>query len=365
MLGLEKSKLFDSLSEPELKLLKESAAIQEYPAERVIFEEGDDGDGIYIVLAGGVQISAVINDGERRVLSQVGAGDFFGEMAVLDQEPRSGTATCTEASTLAFIPREELIKMIERSPRLAISLVREFSLRMRDFNRQYIREVLQAERLTLVGRFARTIVHDLKNPLNIIGLAAELGDMPGASEEMRKNASSRIRKQVERVTNMINELLEFTRGSQNPVILGATEFAPYVARIAADLAAEAADKQVTLSLETPPQVTILMDSKRVLHVFSNLVHNAVDAMPDGGTITFRFQLAPEELITEIHDTGPGLAPEITPRLFEAFATFGKAKGTGLGLSICKRIIEDHGGWIKAANNPSGGTVFSFSLPLRK
>ena len=365
MLGLEKSKLFDSLSERELQLLKENAVIREFPARQAIFEEGDEGDGIYVVLSGLVQISAVINDGDRRVLSTVGPGDFFGEMAVLDQEPRSGTATCTEPCTLAFIRREELIRMIERSPRLAISLVREFSLRMRDFNRQYIREVLQAERLTLVGRFARTIVHDLKNPLNIIGLAAELADMPGASDEIRKSASSRIRKQVERVSNMINELLEFTRGSQNPVFLGATEFAPYVRKIAEDLGAEAADKRVTITVEPPPEVTILMDSKRVLHVFSNLVHNAVDAMPDGGDITFRFQLTPDELIIEVRDTGPGIAPEATPRLFEAFATFGKAKGTGLGLSICKRIVEDHGGWIKAGNVPGGGAIFSFSLPLAK
>jgi len=65
----------------------------------------------------------------------------------------------------------------------------------------------------------------------------------------------------------------------------------------------------------------------------------------------------------VADTGPGIAPEIAERLFEAFASFGKAHGTGLGLSICKRIVEDHNGWIAARNGDGGGAVFSFGLPM--
>jgi len=69
------------------------------------------------------------------------------------------------------------------------------------------------------------------------------------------------------------------------------------------------------------------------------------------------------VVTEIEDTGPGIAPEIADQLFEVFATHGKAHGTGLGLSICKRIIEDHHGWIEARNECGRGAVFAFGLPL--
>ena len=103
---------------------------------------------------------------------------------------------------------------------------------------------------------------------------------------------------------------------------------------------------------------------RMTHVFHNLISNAVDAMtPEGGSISIRFRVCERMLVTEIEDQGPGIATEIMPTLFEAFATHGKPNGTGLGLSICQRIVVDHGGKIEARNLPERGAVFSFTLPI--
>jgi signal transduction histidine kinase len=88
-------------------------------------------------------------------------------------------------------------------------------------------------------------------------------------------------------------------------------------------------------------------------------------MPEGGKIILRFQATEKEVVTEVEDGGRGIAPEIAGELFQVFATHGKAHGTGLGLSICKRIIEDHRGWISARNKPGRGAVFSFGLPRRQ
>jgi signal transduction histidine kinase len=110
--------------------------------------------------------------------------------------------------------------------------------------------------------------------------------------------------------------------------------------------------------------SVLMDQRRMHHVFANLINNASDVMPGGGKIYFSFEKNEREAITHVEDTGPGIPPEILPRLFETFATFGKANGTGLGLSICKRIVEDHKGWIRARNAPGRGAIFSFALPLK-
>jgi signal transduction histidine kinase len=237
---------------------------------------------------------------------------------------------------------------------------------MRDFNHQYTREVLQAERLTLVGRFARSIVHDLKNPLNIIGISAEMAAMDNATREDRCAARDRIRKQIDRLSDMINELLEFTRGSSATVVLAKSSYADFIRELMEGIRPEAAAKSVAVELENePPDVALLINPKRLAHVFYNIVHNACDAMPEGGTIKLRFSQTDKQVTTEIEDTGRGVAPEIEPRLFEAFATYGKAQGTGLGLSICKKIVEDHSGKITSRSEPGHGAIFSFTLPLHR
>lgn len=362
MADLKKSKLFTGLLAEELQTLEQAAQIKVFSANQQLFKEGDPGDGIYLIIEGTVQISSIIGQNERRVLSRLGPGEFFGEMAVLDNEPRSATVSAETDTRVYFIPRDDLLHMLEHSPMLAASLVREISQRLREFNRHYIREVLQSERLALVGRFARSIVHDFKNPLAIISFASDMIEAD-ATPAIQHLAQQRIRKQVDRLSNMINELLEFTRGAQSSVVLGQADYGAFVEQLVDEIRPEAAEKSVTLACENlPKKVMVQLDTRRLPHVFYNLIHNAIDAMPDGGKITIRCCVHETEVVTEIEDTGKGIAPEIASRLFEPFATYGKSSGTGLGLSICKRIIEDHRGKIQARTEPGRGAVFSFSLP---
>jgi signal transduction histidine kinase len=364
MVALESTKLFGGLAPAESELLNGAAELRKFAHDHVIFKEGDAGDGMYVVGSGAVEISALVPNGERKPLARLDPGDYFGEMAVIDNQPRSASALASGDTCVYYLPRELVLKLLERSPLLAVRIIQEFSHRMREFNKQYIDEAMQAERLTLVGRFARSIVHDFKNPLNVIGLAAELTALERATPEMRAKAASRIRNQVDRLSNMINELLEFTRGAQNPIVLAHTHYGRVVEQIIDELRPETGEKHVEIVCPELPDVELLLDPQRLTHVFFNLVHNACDAMmPDGGKIFFRFYPRGKELITEIEDTGKGIAPEIAPRLFEAFATHGKSNGTGLGLSICKKIIVDHKGHIEAQNHPGRGAVFSFGLPL--
>jgi signal transduction histidine kinase len=362
---LEASKLFRQLSPAELKAVRLVAREQRFSAGQEIFKEGDNGDGVYVVQNGLVEISAPVAQDTRLVLSQIGPGDMFGEMAVIDYKPRSACAVAKSDSLVLFIPRAEMLSLIERSPVLALALLREISNRLREFNRLYLREVLQTERLAIIGRFARSIVHDLKNPLNIIGLTAELAGMEQVAPEIRLQATTRIRKQVDRISDLISEILDFTQGSQTDFVLAPTDYGAFVAQLLEELGPEASLKSVKLELEAPPPpVELLIHPKRLRRVFYNLVHNATDAMPEGGRVVLRIRVTPKEVVTEIEDFGQGIAPEIVDQLFQVFVTHGKAHGTGLGLSICKRIVEDHRGWISARDKPGSGAVFSFGLPRR-
>ena len=252
MVPLEACKLFNNFSEDELKSLRQVTQEKSFKANAEIFKEGDPGDGMYVVKSGGVQISAMVSENDRRVLSRLEPGDSFGEMAVLDSEPRSACAIAEHDSVLYFISRDDLLCLLEKIPRLSAKFVHDINKRLRDFNRHYIQEVVQAERLALVGRFARSIVHDLKNPLNIIGIAAELAGMETASAESRQSAKVRIRRQVDRITGMVNELLEFTRSSQTSIALSPTDYATFVQQTVDEIRPEIELKGVKLEIATPP-----------------------------------------------------------------------------------------------------------------
>jgi signal transduction histidine kinase len=366
VISLESSKLLNGLPIEQWSDLREAVQVKSLPAGETIFQEGDAGDGVYVVRSGLVEISACMNQEVRRPLTRIPPGDFFGEMAVLDNEPRSAMASAKTDTEVYFIPREALLQALRKSPELALGLLRIFSKRMREFNRQYLDEALQAERLTLVGKFARSIVHDLKNPLNVISLAAEIIGTPGVAEQSRTYARTRILKFVGRIQNMVNELLEFTRGARSGVNLTEANYAEFINQVIEDLRFDLQGDAVEFCFDSPPPpIRLMLDTTRLTHVFNNLVHNAVEIMPKGGKIILRFEVESECLLTEVEDTGPGIPPELEGRLFEPFATHGKAKGTGLGLSICQRIVQDHEGQIGIRREPGRGAIFCIRLPLKR
>jgi len=363
VIALESIELFRGLAREELQALRLIAREKHFAAQTVIFNEGDPGDGVYFVKNGLVEIAGLVC-GNRRILSQLGPGEIFGEMAVIEHRPRSATATAAKDTDVYYLPRGEMLSFIQRSPGLALGLLQYISHRLREFSQLYLREVVQAERLAVVGNFARSIVHDLKNPLSIISLSAETFDRPEIAAEARARASTRIRRQTARISDLISDILIFTEGKRVDADLQPANYHTYVMELVAELRAEAEPKDVRVQLQNePPSVLVRFNPRRLSRVFHNLVHNATDMMPGGGVIYLRFRSDGKEMVTEIEDTGPGIAPEMADKLFEAFATFGKEHGTGLGLSICKKIVEDHQGRIWARSEPGHGAVFAFALPL--
>jgi signal transduction histidine kinase len=366
MVGLESIALFRSLNQEELQALRFIAQERRLAPNQDIFREGDPGDGVYFVKDGAVEISSIVAGGSRHVFSQLGVGEIFGEMAVIEHRPRSATATAVTDAEVYFIPRGEMLSLIERSPVLSFNLLQQISRRLREFNQLHLREVIEAERLALIGNFARSIVHDLKNPLSIIGLSAEMFDMPDIRPEMRAQTQARIKKQVKRINDMVGDILIFSERERKDRQVKPADYRAFVLDLVAELRAETELKDVRIEMDNvPPSVFIPFDPHRLSRVFYNLLHNATDVMPGGGKIFLRFHADDKEIVTEIEDTGPGIAPEITGKLFQPFATHGKTHGTGLGLSICKKIVEDCGGRIWTRGEPNRGAIFCFALPLAK
>src|SRR5208283_5697653 len=130
MVALESIALFRNLGRDELQALRLIAQERQVTAGCEIFKEGDPGDGVYFVKDGLVEISSVVGTG-RRTLSQLGPGEVFGEMAVIEHRPRSATATAARDTDVYFLPRGEMLSFIQRSPALAFGLLQHISHRLR------------------------------------------------------------------------------------------------------------------------------------------------------------------------------------------------------------------------------------------
>jgi len=341
----------------------QAAVEQTYADGQSIFKEGDPGTGVFVVKAGRVELSSKLEKTAHFVLSRIEAGEFFGEMSVIDEQPRSACAKALGDCTIYFLPSETIRRMIQRSPVFSMNLLREASFRLRRVNQQHLQEVLQAERLSIVGRFAQSIIHDLKNPISVLGLALELAARDREMSTSTRENLALARKQIDRIEDLLGDVLEFTQGATSNIPPAKIPYGEVVRQVMNTIRRESAPRGVLIETgEIPPSIELSFDSKRIARVLVNLVNNAVELLQEGGKVRVEVYIKDAEVITEVADNGPGIAPEMLARLFEPFATHGKSKGTGLGLSICQRILQDHGGWIRGANRTEGGAVFSFGLP---
>lgn len=354
-----------NLSPEDVALIRSQGLRSRFPMDSEVFHEGAPGDGLFIILEGSVSIVTRLSSGQNCILSHMEAGDYFGEMAVFDGEPRSATALVTEALDTVFVSLELVQRIVERTPLAGAMLVRDASLRLREFNQRFLRESLRSERLSLVERLVRSFVHDFRNPLNVIGIASEMAAAEQATPTARQKARERVQKQIGILNRMMQELVDFTRGVQVTSVLPKVPYADFLRDVLMELETSAAQRGVNLVVEGPlPNVRLRLDSARFTRVFMNLAQNAFEAVDrtKDPTLTLRFDQSPTHITTEFTDNGPGIPPQNLQHVFEPFFTFGKDHGTGLGLAICDRIVQDHGGRMTVRSEPGHGATFLVLLP---
>jgi two-component system sporulation sensor kinase A len=252
--------------------------------------------------------------------------------------------------------------LLERFPRLTISLLREVSARLRDFDRRYAEYAVQAQRLSLLERLAQSLAKRLEPPLDVI--ADEAAALDSVAPAARLSAKDRIREQVNWTSSIISELLELTRGTGTKTVFTQTNYAQLVKPLIDGMRPELAARSIGIEWENhPPEASVLADPARLVHLFKNLIHSACDTMPTGGRIKLRFDQKEKQIVTEIEDAGGAVDPETAARLFEPFVIGGRGRGADVGLAICKKIVEDHGGRIHVHSDKGGTTTFVFRLPL--
>jgi len=232
-------------------------------------------------------------------------------------------------------------------------------------------ELRHSERLAAVGRLASGVAHEIGTPLNVIDAQAArvLNTAANLADNHRRGLTT-IRRQVESISRIVRQLLNLAR----PYHLRreAVELSKLLRHVEELLEAEATRTGVQIETTVPAQLHVDADPNFLQQVFLNLCANGLQAMPAGGRLrieaaaTTQFKNGRPFASVRISDTGQGIAPDDLPHIFEPFfTTKDVGGGTGLGLAVGRRIIEEHGGWIEAANQPNNGqhgAVFTVYLP---
>jgi signal transduction histidine kinase len=252
---------------------------------------------------------------------------------------------------------------------IASSLAGLIERHQTDAEKTRLREQLvETERLAALGRIAANVSHTIKNPLTAVGGFANrlMEKLPEGSKE-RKYAGL-IFSEAIRLENVLQNVLLFSRRDA-----GIREECNVLAILEKSLTMYedvCRDKAIAISTRLQDVPLILGNREQVLQALENLISNAIDAMPGGGTLGVSTELeqvrGDSYVAVRVSDSGYGIAAENINRIFEPFFTTKLLlKGTGLGLSITKKIIEEHGGFIHVDSSVGKGTTFSLYFPYKK
>jgi PAS domain S-box-containing protein len=237
-------------------------------------------------------------------------------------------------------------------------------------------QLIQAEKMETVGRMAAGVAHEVQNPLQILQmnvdyLSLRLAD---AHDAVLDGVLNDMRDAAKRADTIIRDLLDFSHSDE--LDLKPQDLNAFIEKAVSLIRHNLASNHVNLKTDLDPGLPPLaLDGIKIEQVFVNLFDNAIDAMPEGGTLTVktsmrvltethrdpgsreagRFYAGNTVVMVEVEDTGSGIPPEALPKIFDPFfTTKGTGKGTGLGLCVVKRILDLHGANIEFSNRPSGG-----------
>lgn len=233
--------------------------------------------------------------------------------------------------------------------------------------KEQLLKMQRTEQMVVVAELAAGLAHEIKNPLAGIKVAMHVLSEESTLPEEDRDVLRRVIEEVTRLESLMRNFLNFAKPPK-PLLttLNVNELlnSTLTFYLRGKSAEEGSRNGIRIEKDLSPLPAATADATQLQHILLNLILNAVDAMPEGGTLRIRTRRDddPERIRIEISDTGKGLTEEDARKIFQPFYTT-KPKGTGLGLAISRQMIESHGGSIQAMNNPDGGATFRVLLPV--
>ena len=227
-------------------------------------------------------------------------------------------------------------------------------------NRIIMEKMKQSERLSALGEFSAGIAHEIKNPLASIKNFTQLLPSEYEDPHFRKEFTELVTREVNRINKIVNDLLDYARPRQTKQLK--TKIPELIDETLFSLKATLDEHHIAIEKYYDQVSPVTIDLDQMRQVLVNLIFNAVEAMPEGGTIeVITRQNEKDEIEIILSDTGCGISEELVKEIFNPFFTT-KERGTGLGLSIVQRIVNEQGGRITVASKKNQGTQFTVFLP---
>ncbi len=374
---------FPTVSDDLLTYIAQSAReIRVAPGDRIC-QEGEIGDAFYLIMSGRVQVSKFLAMGTQHLLNELHAGQFFGEMALVEEAPREASVDALEETMLLALTKQDFQEMLSAGPAMAMSIMRAMVARLRDTDRRTIQELGQkndelarayvALRNVMQRRsdFLTVIAHELRTPLTSIkGYAhfIRLGMLKG--DELTQ-ALSVIVNNTDSIVRLINNILFLQELELIPPTFEPVDIHQLLHSLVDAVQVRAAESKLTFKLNVSTDLPkVNGDLDELAQAISALLDNAVKFSPNGGEIVLTATAHDGQLQLSITDPGVGIAPEQLYHIFDRYQhleaggdhLFG---GVGLGLPIAKQVVEQHHGTISVVSRLGEGSTFNLTLPLYK
>ena len=356
-----------------------------FPSGEVIFREGEQGHTLFIVLSGEVGVWKHFGEKDENLLARYQTGRIFGEMALVDELPRSATAVATLNSELLYLRRSDFADLVRKFPDLALSIMRSMSAIVRESNDSFVadlyhrnqeleeayrkleeaqNELLTHERLSNLGKMSNMILHDIRNPVSVLRGYADTLAVNAEDPHCVREFARRVKVEADRLGQLSGALLDYGRGE---IHLDLSVSTPAdIIDAAEGYVREALEQRgIRLVTEVHDNTAVIADFQRMVRALVNLLDNAGKACTDGGTVTITAERTAESSVFRVEDTGEGIPPDISERIFEPFFSRSSRGGSGLGLVIVRNTVEAHGGVLTVRSVQGEGTVFTVEMPIHR